>query len=140
MFTGTDGVPIRVAWSGPVTLLAAGAILTAIAYTLRQRLQVQRIRIEDRQAVAWLALGKASAVLGAVMAGGYLGFALRFLADLAIEGPRERVLRALVAIAGAALVTFGGLWIERACEVPPDDEDDDTPNGRGGGSADGPQR
>ena len=123
--TGKDGVAAGVAWSGPITLLAAGAILSGLAFSLHQRLQVERSRIDDRQAVAWLALGKAAAVVGAVMGGGYVGFAIRFLPDLQIEGPRERVIKSAVAVVGAIVVTIAGLRIERACEVPESDSDDD---------------
>ena len=124
--TGRDGVAAGVAWSGPITLLAAGAILIGLAYVLHQRIQVSRLRIDDRQAVAWLALGKAAAVVGAVMAGGYVGFAIRFLPDLQIDGPRDRVIKSAVAVIGAVVVTIGGLRIERACEVPPSDSDDES--------------
>lgn len=125
--TGSDGVAARVAWSGPVALLAAAAILGCVAYVLHQRLQVHRIRIDDRQAVTWLALGKAAAIMGAVMAGGYAGFAVRFLPDIAIEAPRERVIRSVIAIAGAIALMIAALRIERSCQAyDPDDED---PNG-----------
>ena len=124
--SGRDGVPIGVAWSGSITLIAAAAVLGCIAYFLHQRLQVNHVRIDDRQAVAWLALGKAAAILGIAMAGGYAGFAVRFLTDLTIEGPRERVIRSAVAIIGGVAMTIAGLRIERALMVPPDDHDDES--------------
>lgn len=116
---------VGVAWSGPITLLAAAAVLGCIAYFLHQRMQVGRTRIDDRQAVGWLALGKAAALLGMLMAGGYFGFAIRFLADLQSEAPRERVIRSVVAIIGGIAITFASLRVERACMVPPDDDDDE---------------
>ena len=134
--TGRDGVPLRVAWSGPITLLAAAAVLVCIAYVLHLRLQVNRLRIPDRQAVAWLALGKAAAVVGALMAGGYFGFAVRFVTDLSTDAPRERVIRSAVAIVGGIGVMLASLRIERACLVPPDKR---GPKGRSGpGSTSGP--
>lgn len=129
--TGRDGVPIRVAWSGPITLLAAAAVLVCIAYVLHQRLQVHRLRIPDRQAVAWLALGKAAAVVGALMAGGYFGFAVRFVADLAIDAPRERVIRSAVAIIGGVAIMLASLRIERACLVPDDHDKSDREKDHG---------
>jgi len=131
--TGRDGSPAQVAWSGPVTLLAAAAVLVCLAYFLNLRLQVNRVRIPDRQAVAWLALGKAAAVVGALMAGGYFGFAVRFVTDLSIDAPRERVIRSIVAIVGGIAITVAALRIERACMVPPDDH---PPKGRTGGKSD----
>lgn len=124
--SGQDGVPIRVAWSGPITLVAAAAVLGCIAVLLHQRLQVNHNRIDDRQAVAWLALGKAAALGGILMAGGYAGFAVRFLADLATEAPRERVIRSAVAIVGGVVISIAGLRIERALMVPPDDHEDES--------------
>lgn len=123
--TGRDGVPIRVAWSGPITLLAAAAVLGCVAYVLHLRLQVQRLRIPARQAVAWLALGKAAAVVGALMAGGYFGFAVRFVTDLSIEAPRDRVIRSAVAIIGGIGLTLAALRVERACLVPEDHDESD---------------
>lgn len=121
---------VGVAWSGPITLLAAAAVLACLAYTLHQRLQVHRLRIDDRQAVAWLALGKAAALLGMLMAGGYLGFAIRFLDQLDTGAPRERVIRSAVAILGGIAVTLAALRIERACQVPPDDDDEESGSDR----------
>lgn len=123
--TGRDGVPAEIAWSWPLTLLAAAAALGCIAFFLHQRMQVQRVRFDDRQAVSWLALGKAAALLGSLMAGGYVGFAIRFLGQLQVEGPRERVVRSLVAIIASIAITVAALRIERACMVPPSDDDDE---------------
>jgi hypothetical protein len=135
--TGRDGMAVPVAWSGPVTLLAAAAVLSCLAYFLHQRLQVHRIRIDDRQAVAWLALGKAAALLGMLMAGGYFGFAVRFLGDLELDAPRARVIRSLVAIVGGVVISFAALRIERACLVPPNDSDHpDRHDDHADGSAD----
>jgi lysylphosphatidylglycerol synthetase-like protein (DUF2156 family) len=109
-----------------VTLLAAAAVVVCIAYLLHQRLQVNRTRIDPRQAVAWLALGKAGALVGALMAGGYAGFAIRFLTQLEFDASRDRVIRSAVAIVGGIALTIAALRIERACEVPGgDDEGDD---------------
>jgi lysylphosphatidylglycerol synthetase-like protein (DUF2156 family) len=129
--SGRDGVPARVAWSGPITLLAAAAVTACIAYVLHQRLQVERRRIEPRQAVAWLSLGKAAALVGALMAGGYAGFAVRFLTQLETDASRERVIRSAVAVIGGIALTVAALRIERACEVPGGDDDEDDQSGEG---------
>lgn len=132
--TSRDGVAPLVPWTGPITVLVLGLVVGALAYGLHQRLQVHRIRIEPRLAVAWLAVGKAAALVGALLAGGYLGFALRFVPDLTIEAPRERVIRSGVAVASGIGTVIAGLRVERACEVPDDDDGDDTGqhgNGRG---------
>ncbi len=129
--SGRDGVPVRVAWSGPVTLLAAAAVVVGLAVVLHQRLQIQHRPLEARQAVGWLALAKAAALVGVLMAGGYAGFAVRFLTGLETEASRQRVIRSAVAIAGGIAFTVAALRIERSLEVPggDDDEDDQSTGG-----------
>lgn len=78
-----------------------------------------------------LALAKALAMFGVVVAGGYVGLGL-FAADrLTGTTARDRLLLALgVAVCGL-LVTAAALRLERACEVPrpPRDEESDQTNG-----------
>lgn len=127
-----DLVPPRIPWSAPIGLLVFAGLVGVLAYTTHQRLQVRRERIEPQRAVAFLVLGKASALAGALVAGGYLGFGLMFLADLAVSGPRDRVIRSAVAVVAGVALSVGGLLLERACKVPGiDDEDDPGPAGRG---------
>ena len=76
-------------------------------------------------------LGKASALAGAVIAGGYLAFALMFVGRWDAAGPRERVIRALVAVVVAVGLSIAGLLLERACRVPGGDDDDDGDPGDG---------
>ena len=71
----------------------------------------------------WLVVGTASAWLGAVLTGVHAGglfCALPRWADLAAaqeDGP----VAAVGAITGLALA-IAGLWLERSCRIPPDDE------------------
>ena len=125
-------VPPEVSWSAPIGLILAAALVGALAYITHQRIQVRRERIEPSRAVAFLVLGKASALAGALVAGGYLGFALMFLGRLDAAAPRERVIRSAVAIVAGIALCIAGWRLERACRVPRDDEDDrglpaDTP-------------
>ena len=117
-------VPPGIPWSAPIGLALVAALVGALAWTTHQQIQVRRQRVEPRRAVAYLVLGKASALAGAVVAGGYFGFGVDFLTRLEAEGPRERVIRALVAVVGGVALTVAGLALERACKVPEDDEDD----------------
>ena len=69
---------------------------------------------------------------GALVAGGYLAYALMFLTRLDAAAPRDRVIRSAVAVAAGLVLCGVGLLLERACRVPggrsDDDEDDsDTP-------------
>jgi hypothetical protein len=128
-----DLIPPEVRWTAPIGLILATALLGALAYLTHQRIQVRRERVEPSRAVALLVLGKASALAGALVAGGYIGFALTFLGRLDAEAPRERVIRSAVAVVAGIALCIAGLQLERACKVPFDDEDDqdlaaDTPD------------
>ncbi|MDN5762682.1 MAG: DUF3180 domain-containing protein [Microlunatus sp.] len=123
-----DLVPPYVPWTGPAGLAVIAALVGALAWTTHQRLQVRQEWIEPQRAVAFLVLGKASALAGAVIAGGYLTFALMFIGRWEADGPRERVIRAGVAVLAAVGLSVAGLLLERACKVRGgDDEDDDSP-------------
>ena len=119
-----DVVPPSIPWTAPVGLFLVGALVAAIARSTHQQIQVRRERMDPQRAVAFLVLGKASALGGALVAGGYLGYALSFVGRLDAEGPRERVVRSLVAILGGAGLMVAGLLLERACKVPHDEDED----------------
>ncbi len=120
-----DVVPPYVPWTAPGALAVIAALVGALAWSTHQRIQVRHERIEPERGVAFLVLGKASALAGALVAGGYLSFALLFLGRWDAEGPRERVIRSLVAVAVAAGLCIAGLLLERACKVPGGDDEDD---------------
>ena len=115
----------EVPWTAPIGLILVTALVGALAYSTYQRIQVRHERVEPNRAVAFLVLGKASALAGAVVAGGYLAYALLFVGRWEAAAPRDRVIRSAVAVlAGVALCAMG-LLLERACKVPRKDEDDD---------------
>ncbi|SEP60879.1 DUF3180 domain-containing protein [Microlunatus flavus] len=122
-----DVVPPSIPWSAPVGLVVVGALVGAIAWSTHQQIQVRRERMEPQRAVAFLVLGKASALGGALVAGGYLGYALSFVSRFEAEGPRERVVRSLVAIVGGVGLMVAGLLLERACRVPHDEDEERDP-------------
>lgn len=123
-----DALPPQVPWSAPVGLLVFAALVGALARSTHQRIQVRRERVEPQRAVAYLVLGKASALAGALVAGGYLGFALNFLGSLDAATPRERVVRSAVAVVAGLVLMVAGLLLERACKVPGSDDDEDAPD------------
>ena len=83
-------------------------------------MQRDRFALAHHQAVNRLVLGKACALVGALLTGGYLGYAM---AQLGVGDPASdaRLLRSLVAALGAAAVTTTALLLELACRVPKDD-------------------
>jgi ABC-type Fe3+-siderophore transport system permease subunit len=117
-------VPPSIPWSAPVGLFIVAALVGAIAWSTHQQIQVRRQRMEPQRAVAFLVLGKASALGGALVAGGYLGYALSFVGRFDADGPRERVIRSLVAVVGGIALGVAGLLLERACKVPVDEDEE----------------
>ncbi len=115
-------VPPSIPWSAPIGLFVVAALVGAIAWSTHQQIQVRRERMEPQRAVAFLVLGKASALGGALVAGGYLGYALSFVGRFQAEGPRERVVRSLVAVVAGIGLGVAGLLLERACRVPFDED------------------
>jgi hypothetical protein len=127
-----DLIPPEVPWTAPIGLILVAALVGALAYATHQRIQVRRERIEPQRAVALLVLGKASALAGALVAGGYFGFALMFLTRLDAAAPRDRVIRSAVAIVAGVALCIMGLLLERACKVPTEpDEGADAGEGDG---------
>jgi RsiW-degrading membrane proteinase PrsW (M82 family) len=120
-----DLVPPQVPWTAPVALVLITALVALLAYTTQQRIQVRRERIDPQRAVTFLVLGKASALAGAIVAGGYLAFALMFVTRMDVEAPRDRVIKSAVAVVAGVGLAYAGLRLERACKVPGSDDDDD---------------
>ena len=98
-------------------LFFAAAVIAATAYFTRRTVQRSRIELTHREAVGRLALGKACAFAGALLVGGYLGYAV---AQLGIDDPASatRLWRSCLAAVGAALVMGAALLLELACRVP----------------------
>lgn len=122
-----DTTPPRPPWSAPIALIVAAAAVGALAYLTHQQLHVQHRRVDPQRAVSYLVLGKASALGGALVVGGYLVFGLMFVGRMDADIPRERVIRSAVAVVAGLALGAAGLLLERACRVPKgDDEDDDA--------------
>ncbi|MGI8614527.1 MAG: DUF3180 domain-containing protein [Nocardioidaceae bacterium] len=139
----SGGIAPPVGWAAPLTLAFFAVVLLLFAWSTHKTLHERRERIDSQRAVNLLVLGKASALVGSLMAGGYLAYAASFVRSMQASLPRERVLHSAVACAFAVLVMVGGLALERACRVPGDDSDDEGAprSGRsGGGVAPGGRR
>ena len=119
----TTGWAPRVQWSAVFGLLGLVVLVGGLAYSTYRTVHRERRPIEARRGVNLLLGAKASALAGAVTAGGYLGFAVPFLNQLDIELPRERVIRSVCAALAALALLVAGLLLERACRVPKIDSD-----------------
>ena len=113
-----DAAPI-VTWAQPLALFLVAAILGVTARATWRTVQVRRERLLPHQAVNRLVLARACAYVGALVAGGYLGYALSWVGVTA-ELAEQRAVRSLVAALGGACVVVTALLLERACRVRKD--------------------
>ena len=112
----------QVGWIQVGALYLVAAIIGATAWVTHRALQVRRERLRPHEAVNRLVLAKACALAGAVVAGGYLGYALSWVGSEA-ELSGERITLSLLAAGGAALTVVGSLFLERACRVTGDEDE-----------------
>ncbi len=122
--------PPLVPWLTPIALWVAAVLVAGLAWSTRQRIQVKRTWIEPQRAVTLLALGKAAALVGALIAGGYLTFGLMFVGRWDAELPQQRVIRSGVAVLAGIALMVTGLFLERACLVPEKRDPDGSQTGR----------
>lgn len=108
--------PPTVGWLPMVSLAFVAAVIGTLAWTTHRQLHRQRIPMAAHTAVNRLVLGKAGALVGALVAGGYLGFALSFVGVLDALA-RQQIVRAAATGVVGILVTVASLLLERACRV-----------------------
>jgi hypothetical protein len=116
-----DTAPI-VTWAQPLALLLVAAILGATAYLTWRVVHVQHQRLEPHQAVNRLVLARACALVGALVAGGYLGYALSWV-GVDTELASQRVWRSVVAALAGVAIVLTSLLLERACRVRSDEDE-----------------
>jgi hypothetical protein len=111
-----------VTWAQPLALVLVAAILGATAYLTWRTVHVQHQRLEPHRAVNRLVLARSCALVGALVAGGYLGYAVSWV-GVDAELASQRVWRSAVAgMAGVAIVVTSVL-LERACRVRSDEDE-----------------
>ena len=110
-------------WAQPLALALVAAILGATAWLTWRTVHVHRQRLEPHRAVNRLVLARACALVGALVAGGYLGYAVSWL-GVDAELAAQRGWRSLAAAAAGVAITIAALLLERACCVR--SEDDET--------------
>jgi hypothetical protein len=121
--------PLPVGAPGAILGLAVAVLITGVA--LRRRLRGKPgSKPPHPIGVARLAvLGKTSSHVGAILGGGYGGYALLLLRSLEIAARRERAVIAAVAVVAAGFLVAAGLFLEQSCRVPPQDEKEATADG-----------
>ena len=112
-----------IGWQSVFALAFLAAVLLGTAWSTWRALHRLQRYIEPNRAVNLLVLAKASALVGALVAGAYLGFGAQFLDSLDIELPRERAIRSGLAAVASLLMMVGGLLLERALRIPGEPEE-----------------
>lgn len=102
-------------------LFFVAAIIGGSAYVTRRTVRRNRFDLAHHQAVNRLVLGKSCALVGALLLGGYLGYAV---AQLGVASPASgtRLWHSVLAALGALAVTVAALLLELACRVPGSDD------------------
>lgn len=120
--------PVISVWSVVVIWVLAAAVGFVAFRTwriLQRAITVSARRpaagFEPYQAVNRLVLGKAAALAGAVVLGGYAGFAIAHLGISPTELSGQRLLRGSLAAVGGLAMLVSGLLLEHACRVRPDE-------------------
>ena len=113
----------------PIVLFVIAAVVGITAWATWRQLHVHKERMAAHQAVNRFVLGRACAIVGALLAGGYCGYAVSWLgyADDPLAG--QRVDRAFICGFAGLLICVAGLLLERACRISLHDDDEDTPSG-----------
>jgi len=103
-------------------LFFVAAVVGGVAILTWRTLQRGRGHLEPHRAVNRLVLAKSCALVGALVAGGYAGYAVVFLDRLEAPLGRDRVVGSVLgAVAGVAIV-IAALLLERACRARGDED------------------
>lgn len=106
-----------VEWLQVMVLGFVAAILAGTAWVTWRAVHVRRERVEAHRMVNRLVLARACALAGALVAGGYAGYAVAWL-GVPAELATQRVVRSSVAALAGAAITATALLLERACRAP----------------------
>ena len=115
------GTAPTVGWLPVVALAFLAVVVGWLAWATFRQIHRRHERLLPQHAVNRLVLGKAGALAGAVVAGGYFGYALSWLGFTEALLARQRIGHSLLAGIAATCLVVGSLFLERACRVRVDD-------------------
>lgn len=116
------GVAPVVTWLPALLFAFVAAILLVAARGTRRAQRGARPRPDPQHMVNRFVLARATAMVGALVAGGYAGYAVSWL-GLEAELASQRALRSAVAALTAAIMVATAVLLERACRVRSDDDE-----------------
>lgn len=124
LFQWLGGSPPLVSWVQVGALYFVAAVLAVTAWQTKRALS-RPLGMEPNRAVNRLVLAKACVLVGAVVAGGYGGYALTWIASEAALA-EQRILRSGLGALAGLLMLLAAVWLERACRVRDDDDQGDV--------------
>lgn len=111
-----------ITWLPAGLLFFAAAVLAVTARATHQAMVGVRERPPAHEMVNRFVLARACALVGALVAGGYAGYALSWV-GVGVELASERMWRSGVASIGGVVLTVAAVFLERACRVRSDDDE-----------------
>lgn len=111
-----------ITWPQPVGLAFVAGVLGVTAWSTWRTVHVRREWLEPHRAVNRLVLARSCALVGALVAGGYLGYAVSWLgvdAGLATQ----RIWRSVACALAGVAIAVAAVLLERACRVRSDEDD-----------------
>jgi len=118
-----NGTAPVVTWLQPLALALVAAIVGGTAWFTWRTVHVRKERLDSQRAVNRLVLGRACALAGAFLGGGYLGYAVSWLGLSGDPLAHVRLERSVVAAVMGGLICLGGVLLEKACRIRDDDPD-----------------
>ncbi|MCC3762473.1 DUF3180 domain-containing protein [Glycomyces sp. TRM65418] len=135
------------AWYNSLVVFALAALLAWMAWTTRKTLRPSRGRLRTAstggerpprstgrlegpehalQIARFAVLAKAAAIAGAAFFGAYLGFTVWLSVQSSrLTAAADDLPPAVLGTVACAALTAAALWLEHACRIPPQDDDED---------------
>lgn len=110
-----DAAPVQ--WLQVAALAFLAGALAAVARHTRRAVRATGVTLDPQRMVNRLVLARAATVVGAFLAGAYVGYGLTWL-DAHPDLVMGRVGVAVAAAVAAVAVLLAGKWLEWACRVP----------------------
>ncbi|MBV7295929.1 DUF3180 domain-containing protein [Corynebacterium sp. TAE3-ERU12] len=107
-----------------IAVCVIGSIRVRNAMSEDNRIGQDTRQVNPVDLARWVPVGTASAWLGAILTGAYIAGAMYVVprSDL-LTAAKEETPVVLVGIATGLALTAAGLWLEKTCQLPPEDGD-----------------
>jgi Protein of unknown function (DUF3180) len=115
-------------WLPTLTVAALAVVEGVLAQNTRARIERRpgQPKVDPLAVARYAVLARASSLAGAIFAGFSAGL-LGWLLFEPTQAARDDVPAAAAALAASLALVGAALWLERACRVPDQPEDDDAP-------------